>query len=116
MNNPVSSLDNLYGKPVITLDILNNKFNNIVSGLHAMEQNYNNNFTIMKEEFQKIYNILGNNETRINSFNGDATYYKQLRERQTPEGMYSGGFTRRKNVNKRRKTVNKRRKNVNKKR
>ncbi len=111
MDNPFSSsLDNLYGKPVVTLDILNNKFKEVVSGLQDMEKNYNDKFKRIGEELQKMYAILQNNdarirglETKIDKVNSEAMYYKELRERKTPEGMYTGGF-KRKTINKRRKS------------
>jgi hypothetical protein len=108
MDNPVSgSLDNLSGRPVVTLDILHNKFNEVVSGLQDRERIYNDKFKRVGEELQQMYAILKNNdarirglETKITSLNGEAIYYKELRERKTPEGIYSGGFKRR-SVNKR---------------
>ena len=112
MDNPFSSsLDNLDGRPVVTLDILNNKFNEVISGLQASEKMYNDKFKRIGESLLNIYNKLKDNdayitglETKIDKVNGEAMYYKELRERKTPEGIYSGGFKRRKTVNKRRKT------------
>ena len=118
MDKPFSSsLDNLAGRPVVALDILHNKHNKLVSGLNDMEKGYNDNFKLIRGELEKMYAILRNNnerikglETKFDTLNGEAMYYKELRERKTPEGIYSGGYKRRKTVNKRRKTVNKRRK------
>jgi hypothetical protein len=99
-------------KPIINLETLNDKINNIVASVNARDKSYMKNFALINERFLKIdemMKIQNSMNERIRGLEGlfeahGLQLAEEIRTKPPPSGMYMGGYKTRKSVNKRRKT------------